>query len=101
MMTRNLNRRVEELFPVLESDTKARAIDILTRCGKIMSRQEFCTATSMNELTAARRSRLAVKNTLLRKLRQLTGLIKGNGTASSSQCLSTNDASCIQAAFER
>ncbi|WP_283583329.1 RNA degradosome polyphosphate kinase [Limosilactobacillus difficilis] len=28
MMTRNLNRRVEELFPVLENDTKKRAIDI-------------------------------------------------------------------------
>lgn len=31
MMTRNLNRRVEELFPVLESDTKARAIDIFDK----------------------------------------------------------------------
>ena len=29
MMTRNLNRRVEELFPVTEDDTKARAISIL------------------------------------------------------------------------
>lgn len=28
MMTRNLNRRVEELFPVTEEDTKARAIKI-------------------------------------------------------------------------
>lgn len=28
MMTRNLNRRVEELFPVTEDDTKARAISI-------------------------------------------------------------------------
>lgn len=28
MMTRNLNRRVEELFPVLEDDTKKRAIQI-------------------------------------------------------------------------
>ena len=28
MMTRNLNRRVEELFPVTQEDTKARAIEI-------------------------------------------------------------------------
>lgn len=31
MMTRNLNRRVEELFPVLEADTKAKAIDIFDK----------------------------------------------------------------------
>ncbi|WP_251547475.1 RNA degradosome polyphosphate kinase [Limosilactobacillus caecicola] len=31
MMTRNLNRRVEELFPVTEADTKQRAIEIFKK----------------------------------------------------------------------